>query len=168
MASQTSRQATGLLPLFLRPRSLNFVPNRQIIPSSQRCLHSEQQQIEPSSEQQPEERTYERKPTRLPYATKRFHNARPQPRAPYPVRARKYFAVNDDPKVLNEMYLKLFGKDMRLPEEVKWQAVTHKSFDHGRQPYNAKLKFLGRASFLECGLPCGRELLQVQHPWNRS
>ncbi|KAA8912445.1 ribonuclease-III-like-domain-containing protein, partial [Sphaerosporella brunnea] len=75
---------------------------------------------------------------------KRFHNARPQPRAPYPIRARKYFAVNDDPKVLNEMYLKLFGKDMRLTEEAKWQAVTHKSFDHGRQPYNAKLRFLGK------------------------
>lgn len=51
--------------------------------------------------------------------------------------------MNDDPEVLDAMYLKLFGKDLGLSEDVKWQAVTHKSFDHGRQPFNSKLRFLG-------------------------
>ncbi|KAF8541591.1 ribonuclease-III-like-domain-containing protein, partial [Trichophaea hybrida] len=76
--------------------------------------------------------------------TKRFQNARPQPRAPVSVRVRKHFAVNDDPKVLDAMYAKLFGKELGLPGDVKWQAVTHKSFDHGRQPFNSKLRFLGK------------------------
>ncbi|KAK5133918.1 hypothetical protein LTR08_007147 [Meristemomyces frigidus] len=35
------------------------------------------------------------------------------------------------------------GRDM-LPEEVKWLAVTHKSFDHGRQGFNDRLAFLGK------------------------
>ncbi|KAI5802132.1 ribonuclease-III-like-domain-containing protein, partial [Pyronema domesticum] len=73
-----------------------------------------------------------------------IQNARPQPRAPVAPRARKHFQVNDDPAVLNRMYLKLFGKEMGLSEEVKWQAVTHKSFDHGRQPFNSKLRFFGK------------------------
>jgi len=32
---------------------------------------------------------------------------------------------------------------MGLTDEVKWQAVTHKSFDHGRQPFNEKLAIYG-------------------------
>lgn len=31
-----------------------------------------------------------------------------------------------------------------LPEEIKWQALTHKSFDHGRRPFNDKLAYLGK------------------------
>lgn len=30
-----------------------------------------------------------------------------------------------------------------LTEEVKWLAVTHKSFDHGKRGYNDRLAFLG-------------------------
>ncbi|KAI5844168.1 ribonuclease-III-like-domain-containing protein, partial [Tricharina praecox] len=74
----------------------------------------------------------------------RFQNVRPQPRAPIAHRVRKEFLVNDDLEVLDAMYLKLFGKDLGLSEDVKWQAVTHKTFDHGRQPFNSKLKFLGK------------------------
>jgi len=140
MASQTSRQASSLLSLSLRSRSLNFTPNRSILPSSRRCVHEEQQK---------EKKTYERQPTRLSYThTKRFQNARPQPRAPVSIRVRKHFAVNDDPKVLDAMYAKLFGKDLGLSGDVKWQAVTHKSFDHGRQPFNSKLRFLGTRPLL--------------------
>ena len=136
MAFQTSRQASSLLSLTLRPLSLRFVPNSQILPSAQqRCIHEEQQH---------ERKQYERRPTRIPYThQERFQNTRPQPRAPISHRVRKEFIVNDDPRVLDAMYLKLFGKDMGLSEDVKWQAVTHKSFDHGRQPFNSKLKFLG-------------------------
>ena len=41
------------------------------------------------------------------------------------------------------MYTTLLGRDMGLTDEVKWQAVTHKSFDHGRQPFNEKLAIYG-------------------------
>ena len=30
-----------------------------------------------------------------------------------------------------------------LTDEVKWLAVTHKSFDHGRRGYNDRLAFFG-------------------------
>jgi large subunit ribosomal protein L15 len=37
----------------------------------------------------------------------------------------------------------LLGQEMGLPAEIKWQAITHKSFDHGRQPFNEKLAVFG-------------------------
>lgn len=68
-----------------------------------------------------------------------------------PVRARveprqKAFIVNEDPEVLNQAYNKVLGNggESMLPEEVKWLAVTHKSFDHGRRGFNDRLAFLGR------------------------
>jgi hypothetical protein len=30
-----------------------------------------------------------------------------------------------------------------LSDEVKWLAVTHKSFDHGRRGFNDRLAYLG-------------------------
>lgn len=30
-----------------------------------------------------------------------------------------------------------------LTDEVKWLAITHKSFDHGKRGYNDRLAFLG-------------------------
>lgn len=36
------------------------------------------------------------------------------------------------------------GGDKVLSDEVKWLAVTHKSFDHGRRGHNDRLAFLGR------------------------
>ncbi|KAK2788552.1 hypothetical protein FQN52_006665 [Onygenales sp. PD_12] len=56
------------------------------------------------------------------------------------------FPVNSDPKVLDAFYGRLLGKDghKMLSEEVKWQAVTHKSFDQGRRGFNDKLAYLGK------------------------
>ncbi|KAL9631048.1 MAG: hypothetical protein Q9164_006101 [Protoblastenia rupestris] len=56
------------------------------------------------------------------------------------------FAVNEDPVKLDRVYEKVLGRgsDKMLTEEVKWLAVTHKSFDHGRRGYNDRLCFLGR------------------------
>ncbi|KAK3645235.1 hypothetical protein LTR56_009287 [Elasticomyces elasticus] len=68
--------------------------------------------------------------------------------------------VNEDPAALDEMYDAFVGRageaakgqtgvestkgrDL-LPEEVKWLAVTHKSFDHGRRGFNDRLAFLGK------------------------
>ncbi|KAI9843389.1 MAG: hypothetical protein M1837_006415 [Sclerophora amabilis] len=54
--------------------------------------------------------------------------------------------VNTDPKQLDLMYIRLLGPDGHhlLTQEVKWLAVTHKSFDHGRRGFNDRLAFLGR------------------------
>lgn len=55
------------------------------------------------------------------------------------------FAVNEDPEQLDKVYVEVLGKrgDKILNEDVKWLAVTHKSFDHGRRGYNDRLAFLG-------------------------
>ena len=70
-----------------------------------------------------------------------------------PIRTRKKdprfeWQVNSDPKQLDRMYNRLLGPggDSMLTEEVKWLAVTHKSFDHGRRGYNDRLAFLGTLS----------------------
>ena len=53
--------------------------------------------------------------------------------------------VNEDPEKLDRMYNRLLGNggDKMLTEEVKWLAVTHKSFDQGRRGYNDRLSFMG-------------------------
>jgi large subunit ribosomal protein L15 len=58
---------------------------------------------------------------------------------------RKIWSVNQDPKKLDAMYSRLLGPggDRLLPDEIKWLAVTHKSFDHGRRGYNTKLAYFG-------------------------
>ena len=60
------------------------------------------------------------------------------------------FAVNQDPATLDRVYVMVLGKDgdKVLTEEVKWLAVTHKSFDHGRRGYNDRLAFLGTVNFV--------------------
>ncbi|KAK5162920.1 uncharacterized protein LTR77_011081 [Saxophila tyrrhenica] len=76
---------------------------------------------------------------------------RPEPKQPV-------WRVNDDAEAMDEMYDRFMGrvgeavkgevKDTRgrgmLDEEVKWLALTHKSFDHGRRGFNDKLAFLGK------------------------
>ncbi|KAK4184331.1 hypothetical protein QBC35DRAFT_506160 [Podospora australis] len=59
---------------------------------------------------------------------------------------RKIWAVNEDPEKLDAMYLRLLGNkgDRMLPDEIKWLAVTHKSFDQGRRGYNTRLAYFGR------------------------
>lgn len=55
------------------------------------------------------------------------------------------FPVNTSPRVLDEVYIDVLGHGGHevLTEEVKWLAVTHKSFDHGRRGYNDRLALLG-------------------------
>ncbi|CAK7270192.1 hypothetical protein SEPCBS57363_003980 [Sporothrix epigloea] len=59
---------------------------------------------------------------------------------------RSLWRVNTDPARLDRMYEKLLGRDLArsLPEELKWLAVTHKSFDNGRRGFNTRLAFFGR------------------------
>jgi large subunit ribosomal protein L15 len=58
---------------------------------------------------------------------------------------RKAWQVNEDPEKLDKMYNKFLGKggDKVLTEEIKWLAVTHKSFDQGRRGFNDRLAFFG-------------------------
>jgi len=62
-----------------------------------------------------------------------------------------------------------------LPEEIKWLAVTHKSFDQGRRGFNDRLAFFGkRILLLQTTLHLLHSPLatssQIQHPdpWNRE
>ncbi|MCJ1246780.1 hypothetical protein MMC30_003989 [Trapelia coarctata] len=56
------------------------------------------------------------------------------------------YAVNEDPRRLDQVYVQVLGQggDKMLTEEVKWLAVTHKSFDQGRRGYNDRLAFFGK------------------------
>lgn len=59
----------------------------------------------------------------------------------------KIWSVNNDPLVLDAMYERFLGKggSKLLPEELKWLAITHKSFDQGRRGFNDRLALLGTA-----------------------
>ncbi|KAK2616937.1 hypothetical protein QQS21_000026 [Conoideocrella luteorostrata] len=62
----------------------------------------------------------------------------------------KVWSVNNDPAKLDEMYDRLLGPggSRMLPEELKWLAVTHKSFDQGRRGFNDKLALMGRLTLV--------------------
>ena len=55
------------------------------------------------------------------------------------------FVINSDPELLDKVYNRVLGRggDAMITDEVKWLAVTHKSFDHGRRGYNDRLAYLG-------------------------
>ena len=57
----------------------------------------------------------------------------------------KPWKCNDDPEKLDRFYVKFLGRggDTMLTEEIKWQAITHKSFDQGRRGFNDRLAFFG-------------------------
>lgn len=68
-----------------------------------------------------------------------------------PVRLRQHkpnneYPVNEDPRRLDQFYIQVLGQNgnKMLTDEVKWLAVTHKSFDQGRRGYNDRLAFFGR------------------------
>jgi len=54
--------------------------------------------------------------------------------------------MNSDPAVLDSFYVKMLGPggDQVLPEDIKWLAVTNKTFDQGRRGFNERLAFFGR------------------------
>lgn len=62
-----------------------------------------------------------------------------------PTPASGVYEVNTKPQVLDSVYCNILGKngDKMLPDELKWLAVTHKSFDHARRGYNDRLAYLG-------------------------
>ncbi|OTA94601.1 hypothetical protein M434DRAFT_70920 [Hypoxylon sp. CO27-5] len=72
--------------------------------------------------------------------------------------SRSVWAVNEDPKLLDEVLNNIFGRDGEriLPDELKWLAVTHKSFDQGRRGFNDRLAFLGRQI---CAFECTQSII---------
>ena len=69
-------------------------------------------------------------------------------KAPFPARAKDpamAWECNSDMAVLDRFYIKFLGLggDTVLSEEIKWLAVTHKSFDQGRRGFNDRLAFFG-------------------------
>ena len=70
-------------------------------------------------------------------------------KAPYRIRPktdRDELVMNSDPAVLDSFYVKMLGPggDQVLPEDIKWLAVTNKTFDQGRRGFNERLAFFGR------------------------
>ncbi|KAL5615617.1 hypothetical protein BROUX41_005656 [Berkeleyomyces rouxiae] len=66
---------------------------------------------------------------------------------------RSHWVVNEDPDLLDGMYTRLLGRDgsRLLTDELKWLAVTHKSFDQARRGMNDRLAYIGRMAIMhEC------------------
>jgi len=63
-----------------------------------------------------------------------------------PINPEKRWKANEDPARLDTFYNTFLGRggDTVLSDDVKWLAVTHKSFDQGRRGFNDRLAFLGR------------------------
>jgi large subunit ribosomal protein L15 len=78
------------------------------------------------------------------------HRIRPKPRG-------GVFQVNEDPKKLDDAYIRMLGPggDKMLGDDVKWLAVTHKSFDHGRRGFNDRLAYLGMCAQCQSGRMAG-------------
>lgn len=74
--------------------------------------------------------------------------------------SRRIWKVNEDPNRLDAMYNRFLGRDgeKMLPEEIKWLAVTHKSFDYGRRGFNTKLAYYGETM---CAGRPGRKLTKA-------
>ncbi|KAJ5637168.1 hypothetical protein N7490_007047 [Penicillium lividum] len=73
----------------------------------------------------------------------------PKAKAPFSMRMhskRPAFHNNSDPEILDQFYIRMLGNggEKLLSDEVKWLAVTHKSFDQGRRGFNDRLAFLGK------------------------
>jgi large subunit ribosomal protein L15 len=91
----------------------------------------------------------------------RWQYTPPLMKAPIPSRVKtpgNEIKVNSDPAKLDQVYIRMLGKDgdKLLSEEVKWLAVTHKSFDHGRRGFNDRLAYLGESwnsprGWVQCG-----------------
>jgi large subunit ribosomal protein L15 len=97
----------------------------------------------------------------------RWQQTPPRMMAPFRVRPLPRggpFKVNEDPKRLDDVYIRMLGPggDKVLGDEVKWLAVTHKSFDHGRRGFNDRLAYLGTwGNVLKHGGRCANGVLRT-------
>ena len=67
-----------------------------------------------------------------------------------PSRQLQPLKVNDDPRKLDDFYIRFLGRDgdKILSDETKWLAITNKSFDAGRRGFNDRLAFFGKDQLL--------------------
>lgn len=74
----------------------------------------------------------------------------------------KMWSINSSPERLDDMYNRLLGPGgaKMLPEELKWLAVTHKSFDQGRRGFNDRLALMG--AFVQTGPFVGAESFETR------
>lgn len=69
-------------------------------------------------------------------------------KAPFPAKPKNpemAWECNNDPQLLDQFYIRFLGRggDTVLTDEIKWLAITHKSFDQGRRGFNDRLAFFG-------------------------
>lgn len=141
MASKLPARSFRAVSSSVRPRSTCLRASNLSIVVSQRCGLS----TESSSES-----TQANNETAKP----RWSYTPPGAKAPFRLRYnpnRPEFHVNEDPAVLDQFFIRFLGNggEKLLSDEVKWLAVTHKSFDQGRRGFNDRLAFLGM---------CGRKM----------
>ena len=141
--SKSIKATSGFAKSFRRRNTCqcaSFLSTRTILPNSARNLTT-------SSSHRDEEERYGNRGRELRTGP-RWPSTPPRMMAPVrskPPVENNDFVVNEDPELLDRVYDRVLGTggcDM-LTDEVKWLAVTHKSFDHGRRPYNDRLSFLG-------------------------
>ena len=132
-------------------RCRHQIPVRRIHSSTPRAISTTASRSVEYTPQQP----------RQPQSRPRWAQTPPLMTAPYrikPLPEDNDFTVNDDPAKLDRAYVRLLGEDgdQMLTEEVKWVAITHKSFDHGRRGYNDRLSMEGKGVITENFLSSGR------------
>ncbi|KAK0638513.1 ribonuclease-III-like-domain-containing protein [Cercophora newfieldiana] len=115
-------------------RQLVVAPVRQFSTSTARPSEAEKKEAEEESTQPPRW-TYTPERMKMPFSI----NVAKKP-------SRSVWQCNDKPEVLDAMYKRFLGAggDKLLPEEIKWLAITHKSFDQGRRGFNTRLAYFGR------------------------
>ncbi|KAJ4286861.1 hypothetical protein N0V88_007873 [Collariella sp. IMI 366227] len=78
--------------------------------------------------------------------------------------SRTVWTNNEDPAKLDAVYNRLLGPkgEKMLPDEIKWLAITHKSFDQGRRGFNTRLAYFGR---LIIALETTRTVMVTKNPF---
>ncbi|KAF5013446.1 hypothetical protein FDECE_558 [Fusarium decemcellulare] len=132
----------------LQPCRSGFARSRQAVRALVPCVRSY------ATDSTPESFTIEAEKTRAA-PVPRWSRTPPAMKAPVQLDSaknahNKAWTVNNDPKKLDQVYERLLGQggSKLLPEELKWLAVTHKSFDQGRRGFNDRLALLGRMTLI--------------------
>ena len=125
-------------------RSLLAIPSTALRPKSSKTLPVRTSACAFSSVTPPRGSEYDTEPADRP----RWQQTPVRMVAPYRIRPEAkggVFKVNEDPRRLDEAYIRMLGPggDKILSDEAKWLAVTHKSYDHGRRGFNDRLAYLG-------------------------
>ena len=112
----------------------NILPSRVPRSSQARCLFTSTTRLEDTSTDRIERPRWQSTPARMVAPVR----SRPKP-------IDNEFQVNEDPQRLDQVYKQILGTggEKVLTEDVKWLAITHKSYDHGRRGFNDRLAFLG-------------------------